>query len=257
MELLEAGINQILDSESFADYLRAMSRFHSYSANNVMLIRWQFPGATKVASYPKWKALGRQVRKGEKGILIFVPFKRKFEDDDGNEFTVVKGFGTGYVFDISQTDGDPLPTVPIFDLEDETEVGNVLAERLKLFLQQEGVELVTEDTKPAKGYYAPSKKLIALDVDLKGDQLVKTLTHEVVHYIADHNGFTSREDGETVAEGSAFVVLNHFGIDSSDYTFGYVAHWAEDKEVLRRNLVAIQKSSKLVINAIEELQDTD
>lgn len=256
MKLLEDGISQILDSESFANYLRTMSRFHNYSANNVLLILSQFRHATKVAGYKTWQSVGRQVRKGEKGIVIFVPFKSKFEDADGNEVTVIKNFGTGIVFDISQTDGDELPTIPIADLERETEAGTVLTERLKQFVQREGVKLVVEDTKPANGYYSPDRKLIALDVDLKGDQIVKTLTHEVIHHVAEHNQFSAKEDRETVAEGAAFVVLNHFGIDSSDYTFGYVAGWAEDKEVLHRNLVAIQKTSKLVINAIERMGDT-
>ena len=117
------------------------------------------------------------------------------------------------------------------------------------------MELVREDTKPANGYYQPSKKLIALDVDLKGDQLVKTLTHEVAHHVAHHSIATEKEDRETVAEGSAFVVLNHFGIDSSDYTFGYVAGWAQDKEVLHRNLTEIQKVSKTVIEAVERIEN--
>jgi antirestriction protein ArdC len=194
----------------------------------------------------------RQVKKGEKGIVIFVPIRRTLEDEDGNKYTVVKSFGTGTVFDISQTEGEDLHTVnlPVSDLTTTSEIGNTLADKLKQFLEQEQVSFAIENTKPAHGYYSPGKKHIAIDEDLSGDQFVKTLTHEVVHYVADHRGFTSREDGETVAEGAAFVVLNHFGIDSSDYTFGYVAAWAQEKEVLTRNLAAIQKSAQTVIDAI-------
>jgi len=257
LELLESGISKILDSESFKAYLRVMSRFHQYSANNIMLIHAQCRHATQVAGYKKWQMLGRQVKKGEKGIVIFVPIRRKIEDSDGNEIQVVKNFGTGVVFDISQTEGDDLPTVslPISNLTTTSEIGTHLANRLKTFLDQEQVGFVIEHTKPAHGYYAPGKKLIALDEDLTGDQFVKTLTHEVVHYVADHRSLTSREDGETVAEGAAFVVLHHFGIDSSDYTFGYVAGWAQDTKVLTRNLAAIQKSAIAVIDAIERIGD--
>ena len=254
LELLESGISKILDSESFKAYLRVMSRFHQYSANNIMLIHSQCRHATQVAGYKKWQMMGRQVKKGEKGIVIFVPIRRKVEDSDGTEVQIVKSFGTGVVFDISQTEGDDLPTVdlPVHALTTISEVGGWLTDRLKLFLVQEQVEFVIENTKPANGYYAPAKKLIALDEDLTGDQFVKTLTHEVVHYVADHRTLTSREDGETVAEGAAFVVLDYFGIDSSDYTFGYVAGWAQDKKVLSRNLAAIQKSASAVIDAIEK-----
>lgn len=252
MQMLEDGISQILDSDSFKNYLTVMSRFHNYSFNNIFLIKAQRSDATRVAGYKKWQSLKRQVKKGEKGIVIFVPIRRTVEDEDGNQITIVKNFGTAVVFDISQTEGEDLPTVdlPVADLTTNSEAGIALADKLTTFLAQEQVSFAIENTKPAHGYYAPGKKHIAIDEDLTGDQFVKTLTHEVVHYVADHRGLTSREDGETVAEGAAFVVLNHFGIDSSDYTFGYVAGWAQDKEVLTRNLTAIQKSAQTVIAAI-------
>jgi hypothetical protein len=255
MKLLEEGISQILDRESFKNYLRVMSRFHSYSLSNIFLIQAQRPGATRVAGYKKWQSMKRQVKKGEKGILIYVPIRRTVEDEDGNRATVVKHFGTGVVFDISQTEGEDLPNVdlPVSDLATVTPIGHRIADRLQQFLAQEQVTFAIENTKPAHGYYAPSKKHIAVDEDLRGDQFVKTLTHEVVHYVADHRGGTDRKEGETVAEGAAFVVLNHFGIDSSDYTFGYVAGWAREKEVLTRNLTTILQTARTVINALEAM----
>jgi len=255
MKLLEDGISQILDSESFANYLRVMSRFHRYSINNIFLIQAQRPGATRVAGYKTWQSMGRQVKKGEKGIVIYVPIRRTVEDEDGNKTMIVKNFGTGVVFDISQTEGEDLPSVdlPVADLTTTSEVGATIADQLKRFLAREQVTFAIENTKPAHGYYAPSKKHIAVDEDLQGDQFVKTLTHEVVHYVADHRGGTNRADGETVAEGAAFVVLNHFGIDSSDYTFGYVAAWARDREVLTRNLTTILQTARTVIDELEAI----
>ena len=120
MALLEDGIASILDSDSFAGYLRAISRSHHYSANNVALILAQCPDATQVAGYRAWQGLGRQVRKGEKGLVILVPLTSRVKHEgkeDGGEHDesaerVVTRFGVGYVFDVAQTDGEPLPEPP-------------------------------------------------------------------------------------------------------------------------------------------------
>jgi N-terminal domain of anti-restriction factor ArdC len=113
LKTLEDGIDAILTGDSFADYLRTMARFHSYSASNIALIRWQAPEASRVAGYRKWLELGRQVKKGEKGIKILVPHKHKIADEDGEEERfIVSSFGVGSVFDVSQTEGPPLPQPP-------------------------------------------------------------------------------------------------------------------------------------------------
>ena len=111
---LERGIDGILDSQSFADYLATMARFHHYSAGNILLIHLQQPDATQVAGYQRWKQLGRQVKLGEKGIKILVPHARKVSDEETDEEQViVRSFGLGSVFDISQTEGKPLPEPPV------------------------------------------------------------------------------------------------------------------------------------------------
>lgn len=265
---LEQGIERILGSEGFAAYLRVMARFPTYSATNAALILVQRPEATRVAGYRAWQALDRQVRKGERGIKIFVPYRRRAlvahetTEDGEDEHTHgqpqgpgmerVSGFGVGTVFDVAQTEGEPLPASPtIQELDGTSEIGEAIDRRLSRFLLDEGLRLTTEDTGRARGYYAPEGRLIALSDRLTGDQQAKTLTHEAAHYLADHRGRIDRDDAETVAESSAFVVLAHFGIDTGGYTFPYVATWAKDKAVLRRNLAEVQQVASRLIGAIE------
>lgn len=269
MSLLERGIEGILDSEGFANYLRTMARFHTYSFNNVALIVAQRPEATRVAGYKSWQALGRQVRKGEKGLIVFVPHRKRvregLETDQqaqqaaGEQATAqahtITGFGLGRVFDIAQTEGEPLPEPPAAQAlngEGESEIGTRIDRRLSGFLIEEGVRLSSEDTGRANGYYRPADRFIAISNQLSGDQRTKTLVHEAAHYLADHRGTVTREDAETVAESSAFVVLAHYGIDAGSYSFPYVARWAQDKAVLRRNLSEVQGVAAGLIAGIEE-----
>ncbi len=259
MALLEEGIAGILDGDSFAGYLRAISRFHHYSAHNVALILAQHPEATRVAGYRAWQQLGRQVRKGEKGLVILVPLvsRVKGEGDpeaDEPDERVVTRFGVGYVFDIAQTDGEPLPEPPAVQaITEATDRGVALWEALTDWLAGLGGRVEIKDCGRPNGTYAPATRTIVVHERLVGtDQATKTLAHEAAHQIADHSGLVPREDAETVAESAAYVVLQRFGIDSSGYTFAYVARWAEDRQVLKRNLDAIQKTSHGIIQALEE-----
>ena len=250
---LEQGIDGILDSQSFAAYLATMAKFHQYSAGNILLITLQAPEASRVAGYQRWKQLGRQVKLGEKGIKILVPHVKKQTDEEtGEEERIVRGFGLGTVFDIKQTDGKPLPEPPVArEIRESTDAGMVLFGHLMRFVEGEGVTVEREELEHGHGYYAPNERRIALGNHLEGDQRTKTLAHEAVHYVADHRGWTSREDAETVAESAAFVVLNHYGIDTSGYSFAYVANWAQDRAVVKRNLEAIQRTAHAVIAGME------
>jgi len=116
------------------------------------------------------------------------------------------------------------------------------------------VRLSVEETGRANGYYRPSQCLIALSTRLRGDQRTKTLVHEAAHYLADHRWQVTREDAETVAESNAYVVLAHYGIDAGSYSFPYVARWAEDTAVLRRNLAEVQGVAAGLIAGIEEVE---
>ncbi len=265
LQQLEAGIEGILDDDGFARYLQVMARFPGYSPTNVALILIQQPEATRVAGYRMWQSLGRQVRKGETGIKIFVPFRRRVtratDPEEGSEeeevqkqrapLGAVTGFGLGTVFDIAQSEGDPLPEPPtVQEIAGTSDLGMAIDLRLSRWLIDEGLTLTKEETGGARGFYRPSTRTIALSHIGSGDQQTKTLVHEAAHYVADHRGQVERRDAETVAESSAFVVLTHFGLDTSGYSFPYVATWAEDRQVLKRNLGEIQGVSRTLIEAI-------
>ena len=256
---LEQGIDGILDSQSFAAYLATMAKFHHYSAGNILLIRLQAPEASRVAGYQRWKQLGRQVKLGEQGIKILVPHVHKQTDEEtGEEERIVRNFGLGTVFDVSQTEGKSLPEPPVAqEIRESSDAGMTLFQHLMRFVQGEGVTVEHEHLEHAHGYYAPAERRIALGSHLEGDQRTKTLAHEAAHYVADHRGWISREDAETVAESVAFVVLNHYGIDASGYSFAYVANWAQNRQVFKRNLDAIQRTADALISGIEGRNDTE
>ncbi|HVB65836.1 MAG TPA: ArdC-like ssDNA-binding domain-containing protein [Nitrolancea sp.] len=253
LSTLEQGIDGILESPSFGDYLATMAKFHQYSSSNILLIHLQNPEASQVAGYQRWKQLGRQVKLGEKGIRILVPHIRKQTDDETDEEErSVRSFGLGTVFDIAQTEGKPLPEPPVAqEIRESSDAGMALFGHLLQFVEGAGITVTREELEHGHGYYAPTKRRIALGSHLAGDQRTKTLAHEAAHFVADHRGWINREDAETVAESVAFVVLNHYGIDASSYTFTYVAIWAQNRSVFKRNLDAIQRTAHALIAGVE------
>jgi antirestriction protein ArdC len=255
---LEQGIPAILDSDSFARYLSVLARFHMYSLNNVTLIHALRPDATRVAGYRAWQTLGRQVRKGEQGIRIVVPYRTRIEPEEGQPVAVENGFGVRTVFDVSQTEGDPLVAPPVHGaLTGNATVAEIVREELIAWLWRERVSVVRKGTGRANGYYLPNARVVAIHRDLTGIRALKTLVHEAAHFAADHRVGVKWEDAETVAEGAAYTVLSHFGLDTSGYSFGYVAHWARDMAVVRRNLAAIQGVAHALIIAIEGSSEAD
>jgi len=215
---LERGIGEILDSDGFAAYLRMRARFHRYSFANTLLIMTQRPDATLVNTYPRWQALGRQVRTGETAIKIFYPRQRKIEeelpDEEGStDRYVLSGFGIGNVFDISQTDGETLPAPPpVREREESDATARAINRRLASYLIDQGLRL---ESRPlhghAAGYWHPAANTIVVrrteGVDPLTIQKTKTLVHEAAHWQADHRGAIDRGDAETVAESCAYVVL--------------------------------------------------
>jgi antirestriction protein ArdC len=262
--MLERGVAAITDSDSFRAYLSIMARFHRYSANNVFLIQIQgmIRGIeiTHVAAYGKWQDLGYQVRKGEKGLSILAPMIIKDRDEDTREEkSKMVGFRTVSVFAASQCDpiegkAQPLDTVDVTPLTTTSEIGTEIISRVRTIAEREGLTFKRIDTKPANGYYEYGKA-IAVDADLADDMAAKTSVHELAHHYTDLKVIDDRQDREAIAEGCAFVVLNSFGLDTADYSFGYVAHWATDKKVLSRNLSVIQKISHRIIEEIGALDD--
>lgn len=257
LALLEAGVEEVLTSTGFQRYLRAMSTFHDYSPNNILLIMAQRPGAVKVAGYRRWKSLGRHVRAGEHGIRIIAPIVRQQTDPEtGDAHEHLVGYRLATVFDLSQTEGAPLPAPPQpRELESSNAVAEIISGRTRSWLTERGITVVRSPIPghpEAKGTYLPAQKLIRIAPGLASDQEAKTLLHEAGHVVANHRGWEALEDAETVAEASAFVVCAHYGLDTGDYSFPYIAAWARDRAVLGRNLTQIQQTSHTIITALEQ-----
>ncbi|MCA1724458.1 MAG: ArdC family protein, partial [Thermomicrobia bacterium] len=206
---LERGIAAILDGEEFARYLATLARFHMYSPKNVALIHAQNRDATRVAGYRAWQSLGRQVKKGERGIRIVVPYRARVAHDAENDEPgqeIVTGWGIGHVWDVPQTEGEPLALPPIHGaLTGDTTVAEIVREELTRWLHGQGVTLVRTETGRANGYYLPHAREIAIHHDLTGLAALKTLVHEAAHCAAEHCGGVRWEDAETVAEGAAYT----------------------------------------------------
>lgn len=251
---LEAGIDAILESDGYRHYLDAMGRFHRYSYGNILLILAQRPEATVVAGYRRWQSLDRQVRRGERGITIITPrFSKDVDPDTGEEREVLVGFGTGSVFDIAQTEGEPLPAPPdASEITSSTEAGFRLCDALRQYLEEDGVLLRFDELGGPRGIYSPVLQTVRLQAGMSVDQTAKTLAHETAHHVAMHRLDLTRSDAETIAESAAYVVLRQHGIDSSEYSFPYVARWAQDRAVLTRNLSSIQRVSDAILRGLEQ-----
>lgn len=253
---LTEGVKSIFQSEEYLKYLTIMSKFHTYSYNNVLLILMQRPDATMVAGFQAWrKKFHRVVRRGERGIKIFAPVVKR----DGEKDCLVC-FKTTTVFDISQTDGEPLPSF-VKNLEFRVENFSYLFNAL-LEISPVPVELKNLNQK-ANGYYSYETCSIAVECTLSEAQIIKTLIHEISHAILHDRSLgkdreVSIEVKEVEAESIAFVVCNYLGIDTSDYSFGYIAGWSTNKDLseMKDVLKVIQETAKDIIslldNALEE-----
>ena len=267
MELLDAGVEEVLDGERFKRYLAFAARFHRYSANNTMLVLLQRPSAIRVAGYRRWRELGRQVRRGEEGLRILAPITRTVEDEaSGEKARVLCSFKVVKVFDVSQTDplpgAEPLPEKPRpTALVGDSDAARALGWSLLDLCESESVP-VSEDgaeldglSPGANGVYLLREKRIVLRSALPADQRVKTLAHELAHHLLHRNAEASEADRPTLeaeAEGVAYAVLSYFGVDASEYSFAYVARWAESKEVVKAALSNMQKAVRAIIEAVED-----
>lgn len=265
---LEAGVKEVTTSDGWRQYLELQSRVHSYSLGNTLLIMMQRPDATMVGGFHFWLSVGRHVRKGEHGIRILAPIvTRKPATNDGNDNTgdgdseerLVRGFRTVTVFDISQTDGDPLPDHPCQKLTTDSERGQWLFSKLLDIANTDGIAVRTdaEDLGAANGAYYPSAHTIAIAVGLSVDQKAKTLCHELAHSILHRQTDKPRAEQEAEAEGTAFVVAAWAGLDTSAYSLGYVAEWASHKDgpaMVKRVGGTIQKTASTIIDKLEEVE---
>ena len=250
----------VFDSDRYKQYLKVMSKFTSYSFNNCMLIAMQKPDASLVAGYGKWKSMGRQVNQGEKGIMILAPmtYKRKSDDPDEEEETAV-AFKATYVFDISQTSGKELPEY-VQDLEGEIEPEQMKAV-FDALCRAVGIPITFEDLPgDAHGYYSNSEDKIVIQTGMSDAQTVKTGIHECAHKLLHDKNLeiatvhSDRSGREVQAESVAFIVAEHFGLDTSEYSFPYIAGWSKGKpsEELSKYLSEIQEAAKMLVTAITD-----
>ena len=278
---LEQGITELFDSERYKEYLKVMSKFHNYSFRNTVLIAMQKPDASLVAGFSAWKNnFGRNVMKGQKGIKIIAPspFKIKQEMEkidphtqkpvigkDGKPVTeekeiTIPAYKVVSVFDVSQTEGRELPDIAVDEL-----TGDV--DRYKDFFA------ALEKTSPvpigfekieggAHGYYHLENKRIAIDEGMSQLQTLKTAIHEIAHAKLhdidlnapkDEQPRVDRRTREVEAESVAYTVCQHYGLDTSDYSFGYVAGWSSGRELaeLKSSLETIRSAAAEIINSID------
>jgi antirestriction protein ArdC len=229
-ERLAEAVERMADSETFAAWLRARATFHDYSFGNVCLIVSQRPDATQIAGYRAWQSLGRQVRKGEHGIRILAPCVRKVEDAQTGERTArVVWFRGVSVFDVSQTDGEPVPDLEYRPLDGECPD---LSDSLCGVAMAAGLEIRRERLTGGKhGYLSRSERLIVVDTEQSGAMAAKVVAHELGHYfdpwLAEHPDQygAHRGDCEAVAESVAYVIAARFGLDAGPSAVGYVTSW--------------------------------
>ena len=261
---LEAGVTAVFESDAYKAYLKCMSKFHNYSLNNTLLIALQRPDASLVCGYQAWKKdHGRQVRKGEKGIKIIAPCKYKVEleekDDDGNQkIAEYTGFKVATVFDVAQTEGKELPTIGVNELSGDVGDYRKLFSALTEICP---VPIYTEDIQNgAKGYYSDAERKIVIKSDMSQLQTIKTMIHEMAHeklHAKEHldpNHPVDRRTKEVEAESIAYTLCQHYSLDSSDYSFSYIAGYSSDKDIkeLKASLERIRSAADEMITDIDK-----
>ena len=280
---LEQGITELFDSERYREYLRVMSKFHNYSFNNTLLIAIQKPDASLVAGFSAWKNnFGRNVIKGQKGIKIIAPSPYKVKQEmkkidphtqqpiigkDGKPVTeekeiTIPAYKVVSVFDVSQTEGRELPDIAVNELTGDVErYRDFFAALEKTSPVPIGFEQIPGSS---HGYYHLEDKRIAIDEGMSEIQTLKTAIHEIAHaklHDIDLNAPENeqqpridRRTREVEAESVAYTVCQHYGLDTSDYSFGYVAGWSSGRELseLKSSLETIRSAAAEIINSIDE-----
>lgn len=268
-QVLKEGVKDYFKSDTYKQYLLAMSKFHNYSPLNIQMILRQNPNASYVASFKKWKdEFSRSVNKGEKALRIFAPITVKKRDPktneplldkDGKEITYTS-FKLVPVFDVSQTDGKELPK-PVYELKGSYQDYGNLYKSAKEVSEANGVPIsFSENTKGAKGYYSPVSNEIVIKKGLSEQHTLKTIFHEMAH--SDLHNLEKRAEtpfnlstAELQAESVAFVVSSHYGLDTSEYSFGYLASWTQDPKGLsdlEGQIKIVQKEADSLISRIDQ-----
>lgn len=279
VDKLEQGLKEVFESDNYKNYLNTMAKFHNYSLNNTLLINQQAPNATRVAGFESWKNnFNRHVKKGERGIKIIAPAPYTMKvtkdvidpktgevvfDENGDpkkaEVQVkIPAFKVTTVFDISQTEGEPLPSLGVNELSGNVEMANDIKD--SLFKISPVPIKFGEIDGGSKGFYSLSDKYIKVKEGMSDTQTLKTMVHEISHAmlhdpdrIKENPSLQQPGNREVEAESIAYIVCQHFGIDTSDYSFGYIAGWSEGREMddLKASMNTIRETSAEMINRIE------
>lgn len=281
---IEQGIKDLFESEKYRQYLRTMSRFHRYSVNNTLLIAMQRPNATHVAGFSKWRdQFGRHVRKGEKGIQIIAPtpYKKRIDavkvdpdtkapilDQNGNaimeEIEIkIPMFRVVYVFDVSQTEGRPLPEI-VSDLTGDVQQYDAFMDALhRASPVPISIEPIASST---DGYFSLTEQVITIRAGMSEVQTVCATVHEIAHAklhnydISNTQSEQSEElpkkdqrTKEVEAESIAYAVCQYYGIETAENSFGYIAGWSKGKELseLRASLETINQTASELIDDID------
>jgi antirestriction protein ArdC len=251
---LEAGVAALATSEAWSAWLTTAAAFRTYSFHNQLLILSQRPDATRVAGYRTWQALGRQVRKGETSIGILAPMTRKVTAKDGSEERRMVGFRAVSVFDVSQTDGDPLPVKPVpVLLEGDAPAG--LWDAVAGVITGNGFALERGDCGTANGITYPDARVVRVSDALTDAQACKTLIHECAHMLmhadsdADH---FHRGVLEVEAESVAFMVATACGLPSDAYSLPYIVGWSNgDPKAVAATAARVHATARRILTAVE------
>lgn len=274
-EKLNQGIQELYQSDRYVDFLRVMSKFHSYSANNCMLIAMQRPDATAVAGYRTWETkFNRHVKKGSTGIAILEPapwkklVRQTLLDEIGNPLLgpdgevmvqevehTVQGFKIGHVFAYEDTEGEPLPTMVDIVSQEVKDYDRTM----EILQKVSPVPIyLHEISGGANGYFNHMSRDIHVRNDLPQGQTVKTTIHEIAHSLL-HDKATgedpnaNRREREVCAESVAFIVCDYMGLDTSSYSFGYIGGWSQGHELkeLQSKMELIRRTANTIIAGIE------
>lgn len=276
---LEKGIKGLFESQKYSDYLKVMSKFYQYSFNNSILISMQKPDATMVAGYTSWKSnFHRNVVKGERGIHILAPSPYKIKKDiakvdpDTNQPIIgsdgqplkeriqvsIPAYKITTVFDVSQTEGKPLPEIATAlsgDVKDFDKFYSAIRQTSPVPMEVKNID------GSANGYYNLNDKTIVIKEGMSQSQTLKTAIHELSHAKLhdtdtgiEKDNLPDRGTKEVEAESIAYTVCSHYGLDTSDYSFGYIAGWSSDKEMeeLKKSMNTIRSTAADIINGIDK-----
>lgn len=271
---LEEGINELMQSSNYKNYLDFVSSFYNYSYHNLLLIYQQMPHSTMIGSYTFWKSNGRQVKKGERSIRIIAPIITKKQEKTKNESkkeinpkhqeskieqiteettSVISGYRFVPVFDISQTTGKEIPKI-INQLSGHLPVSDIIIETItsmaanKLTIEFKDINI--------NGFFSPKTNTIVINKNLSENQKAKTLIHEYAHsqyHFAKKDYNMNRAKYEIEAESTAYIVSKHFNLDTSDYSFGYITGWGNHStSEIKKHLENVTSMASSIIACMED-----